>query len=148
MSEKKATLRAEMRAIRKALPDRAERSARIWCDVQQLAAVHRAATLLVFDTIPGEPETSPFIEWCRAEGKTVAAPEDDVDPSWPDVIIVPGLAFTTAGQRVGQGGGWYDRFLSMIRPDSTTIGVCFEPQILESVPTEDHDIALHVVIAA
>jgi 5-formyltetrahydrofolate cyclo-ligase len=148
MLEAKKSLRAEMRAIRKALPDRAERSARIWRDVQQLAAMQRATTVLVFDTIPGEPHTAPFIEWCQAEGKTVAAPEDDVDPSWPDVIIVPGLAFTRSGERVGQGGGWYDRFLSKISPGSTTIGVCFEPQIVESVPTEDHDIALNIVIAA
>lgn len=142
----KGELRAAMRSMRKGLPDRAERSARIWSRVRALPSVEAAATLLVFETIPGEPHTAPFVEWCRSAGKDVAAPEDDVDPRWPDVVIVPGLAFTRAGDRLGQGGGWYDRFLSAARDDCTTIGVCFVPQLVERVPVEDHDIALDIVI--
>ena len=82
------------------------------------------------------------------EGKTVALPEDDPppDPATVDVVIVPGLAFTVAGDRLGQGGGWYDRFLPRTRPGCTTIGVGFEPQLVESIPTEPHDVRLDVVI--
>ena len=143
----KRTLRTEMRRARLALEDRAERSQRIWDRVQRLPAVERAGNVLVFDTIPGEPHTAPFCEWCSARGKSVAVPEDDVDPQWPDVVVVPGLAFTETGERVGQGGGWYDRFLAGTRPDCTTVGVCFAPQLLSSVPTEPHDVVLDVVIA-
>ncbi len=76
----------------------------------------------------------------------VAVPESDVEPTWPDLVIVPGLAFTADGGRLGQGGGWYDRFLSRIRPDCTTVGVCFVEQLLDALPTEPHDIAVdHVV---
>ena len=82
--------------------------------------------MLVFETIPGEPETAPFIEWCRVNDVAVAVPDDEPDPSWPDVVIVPGLAFTAAGDRLGQGGGWYDRFLAAVRPECVTIGVGFD----------------------
>ncbi len=100
----------------------------------------------MFTSIPGEPDTEPFVDWCRASGKEVAAPEGDADPSWPDVVVVPGLAFTAHGDRLGQGGGWYDRFLAGIRDDCTTIGVCFDPQILEVLPVEAHDVRVdHVV---
>ena len=108
--------------------------------------VHRARRVLVFTTIPGEPVTASFLEWCDADGKETAVPEDLVDPGWPDVVVVPGLAFTTRGERLGQGGGWYDRFLPQVRSDCTTIGVCFGPQLVESLPTEPHDVRLdHVV---
>lgn len=146
MSAEKETLRAEMRAVRKALTDRAERSAGIWDQVRPLPEVQAATTLLIFDTIVGEPNTAAFSEWCRCTGKIVAAPEDDVDPSWPDVVIVPGLAFTLGGERVGQGGGWYDRFLPETRNECTTIGVCFAPQVLDAVPTDIHDVVLDIVI--
>ena len=101
---------------------------------------------MVFTSIVGEPETVGFVEWCRGNDRLVATPEDDVDPQWPDVIIVPGLAFTAAGHRLGQGGGWYDRFLLHRRADCVTVGVCFEPQLVDTVPTEAHDVVLDHVI--
>lgn len=145
--QSKASLRAHMRRVRKDLPDREERSARIWAQVRELPAIERAQRVLVFDTIPGEPHADPFAEWCRVQGKAVAVPEDDVGPSWPDVVIVPGLAFTERGERLGQGGGWYDRFLSRTRDGCTTIGVCFDPQLVDELPTEDHDVVLDIVVS-
>jgi 5-formyltetrahydrofolate cyclo-ligase len=64
-------------------------------------------------------------------------------------VIVPGLAFTAAGERLGQGGGWYDRFLAHVRDDCVTVGVCFTDQVLDRVPTEAHDVRVdHVVTDA
>lgn len=103
---------------------------------------------MAFDSIPGEPATGPFVEWCREHRKRVVFPED-VPPPAPelvDVVIVPGVAFTAAGDRLGQGGGWYDRFLVLIREDCTTIGVGFAPQLLPSIPTEPHDVRLDAVV--
>jgi 5-formyltetrahydrofolate cyclo-ligase len=147
ISEKQA-LRREMRAIRRALPDRDVRSERLWQVVCSLPAVERAAVVMVFESVPGEPTTGPFIEWCRRTGKTVGLPEDDppLDPSSIDVVIVPGVAFTAAGDRLGQGGGWYDRFLDRIRPDCVTVGVGFAAQLLPSIPTEPHDVRLDMVV--
>ncbi len=102
---------------------------------------------MVFDSIPGEPETEMLIESLEAAGKRTAVPEDaDLEPAWPDVIVVPGLAFTPDGRRLGQGGGWYDRFLPGRRGDCVTIGVCFAPQLVADLPTGRHDVIVDVVV--
>ena len=64
---------------------------------------------------------------------------DPDDPSVIDIVVVPGLAFTRDGQRLGQGGGYYDRFLPKLRLDCVTAGVCFREQIVAALPTEVHD---------
>jgi 5-formyltetrahydrofolate cyclo-ligase len=146
LASTKSAMRRTMREQRRALPDRQQRSLAIWEHVRSIAAVLSASRLMVFETIAGEPDTAPFLDWCRSAGKQVAVPNDDVDPHWPDVVIVPGLAFTTGGDRLGQGGGWYDRFLSGARADCTTIGVAFDVQVVERLPVEPHDVPLdHVV---
>ncbi|CAB4858632.1 unannotated protein [freshwater metagenome] len=61
------------------------------------------------------------------------------DPTVIDAVVVPGLAFTLDGCRLGQGGGYYDRFLPLVRSDCVTVGVCFREQIVDSIPNEDHD---------
>ncbi|HUF97333.1 MAG TPA: 5-formyltetrahydrofolate cyclo-ligase [Ilumatobacter sp.] len=149
-STNKAELRADMRALRKALPDSAERSERVWQQVEMLPAVRAANCVMVFTSVLGEPDTAPFISWCTANGKSVLLPEDDPLPhaTTVDVVIVPGLAFTIEGDRLGQGGGWYDRFLSGLRPEAVTIGVAFAPQIVDALPVEPHDIRVDHVITA
>ncbi len=142
----KAELRSEMRALRRSLPDRDSRSEEICRHLITLPAVAGAESLLAFTSLPGEPETQSLFVWCAATGRLVTVPEADVDPLWPDVVVVPGLAFTTAGERLGQGGGWYDRFLSEVRSDCAAIGVCFAEQIVDVVPVEAHDVTMdHVV---
>jgi 5-formyltetrahydrofolate cyclo-ligase len=142
----KGALREEMRNLRRALSDRPARSDRIWSHVTSLPTVDHAQRILVFATIPGEPDTSSFIEWCLERSASVSVPEDGVDPGWPDVVIVPGLAFTSNGDRLGQGGGWYDRFLSAVGPECVSIGVCFADQLVDVLPLEPHDVAVdHVV---
>jgi 5-formyltetrahydrofolate cyclo-ligase len=144
----KAALRREMRAMRRALPDQLERSERLWGHVEGVAAVRDGHVVMVFDSVPGEPVTAPFIARCLAAGRTVVLPEDDPapDPATIDVVIVPGTAFTAGGDRLGQGGGWYDRFLGRIRSDCLTIGVGFEAQLVEALPTEPHDVRLDAVV--
>lgn len=56
----------------------------------------------------------------------------------PAVTLVPGLAYTRTGQRLGMGGGYYDRFLAA-HPDTFSIGLCYGWQLLDSLPTEPHD---------
>jgi 5-formyltetrahydrofolate cyclo-ligase len=146
--ESKKQIRRDMRALRRSLPDLEERSARLWAFVRALPAVDEARVVMAFASVHGEPLTPEFVMWCRTGGKTVVLPEDDPppDPSHVDVVIVPGTAFTPDGHRLGQGGGWYDRFLPQLRPDCVKIGVCFELQLLAGLPVEDHDVRLDVVV--
>ena len=62
-----------------------------------------------------------------------------------DAAIVPGLAFTLAGGRLGYGGGYYDRWFEQ-QPRCQRIAICYENQILDSVPTEAHDIPMHTIV--
>ena len=63
-----------------------------------------------------------------------------------DVILVPGLAFDVRGGRLGRGKGHYDRFLAATK--GLRVGVCFDDQIVESVPCESHDIAMDFLVTA
>ncbi|MEM1423987.1 MAG: 5-formyltetrahydrofolate cyclo-ligase [Planctomycetota bacterium] len=67
------------------------------------------------------------------------------------VVLVPGVAFTRAGQRLGRGGGFYDRFIQRLRrrPGGAPalIGVCFEEQVVDELPVEAHDERVDRVVA-
>jgi 5-formyltetrahydrofolate cyclo-ligase len=110
--------------------------------------VREATVVMVFDSVLGEPFTAPVVEWCRSSGKVVVLPEDDLppDPTLIDVVIVPGTAFIGSGDRLGQGGSWYHRFLPRTRSDYAWIGVGFEPQLVPSFPVQDHDVRLQLVV--
>ncbi len=60
-------------------------------------------------------------------------------------IVCPGLAFSPQGERLGQGGGFYDRALAKY-PSAQLIGVCFQCQLLDQIPTEVHDLKMDRVI--
>ncbi len=64
-----------------------------------------------------------------------------------DLIIVPLLGFDETNNRLGRGGGWYDRFLSS-QTHALKIGVGYSIQKVASIPTEPHDIALDKIIEA
>ncbi len=147
IEEAKRELRQRMRRERRALLDQVARSERLWSTLLAVPAVAAAERVMVFASIPGEPDTGPLIEALHRSGQHTALPEEaDLDPAWPDVIVVPGLAFTADGRRLGQGGGWYDRFLPGRRSDCVTIGVCFAPQLLRDVPVDEHDVVVDLVL--
>lgn len=67
------------------------------------------------------------------------------------IVLVPGLAFTADGIRLGRGGGFYDRFLHRLtalgdaRP--VFVGVCFEEQVFGELPAEAHDVPMDAIIS-
>jgi 5-formyltetrahydrofolate cyclo-ligase len=67
-----------------------------------------------------------------------------------DVVIVPALAVDTAGTRLGQGGGWYDRALVDVREGVPIIALTFAGEVRDSdsepLPREKHDVRVHGVI--
>lgn len=66
-------------------------------------------------------------------------------PGQFDAIIVPMLGFDENLQRLGYGGGYYDKFLAT-QPSAKKIGVCFEAGKLDRIPYEPHDVALDIII--
>ena len=75
---------------------------------------------------------------------------DFYDEEILDVVIVPALAFDSKKNRIGFGGGYYDTFLEKVRKKNNKalfIGVCYDFQIIDSIPTEKHDVALDFVIS-
>lgn len=146
LEERKREFRAVARQRRIATGHRAERSEVIVRCLEELEVVVAAERVLAYAPMGSEVDVTSFAAWCRGVGKQVCVPEDDVDPSWADVIIVPGLAFTPDGRRCGQGAGWYDRFLPGRRAGCVTIGVGFRTQLVDDVPTEPHDVVLDLVI--
>lgn len=69
-----------------------------------------------------------------------------VPPEKVDVWIVPGLAFTAEGARLGYGGGWYDRLLAASDARALKIGVAHAFQIVGHLPVEPHDIRLDRIV--
>ncbi len=130
---------------------------------------------MAFVGVRGEPDVSEVIGHCRDHGVEVALPRVVgeslmpviVEPDTPlvvgafgipeatgepiaaetiDVVLVPGLAFTPNGLRLGQGGGHFDRFLEHLPPEVVTIGVCFGEQIVDDLPIEPHDRPVDIVV--
>lgn len=67
-----------------------------------------------------------------------------VDPKAIDVVLVPGLVFDLAGNRVGYGRGYYDRFLPTTAAHK--IGVAFDFQVCEKLPQEEHDVKMEALV--
>lgn len=72
-------------------------------------------------------------------------PRAESDSVTPDVLIMPLVAFTAQGARLGQGGGHYDRWLET-HPNTLTIGLAWDVQLADSLPTEPHDQPLAIVV--
>lgn len=173
ISAQKSALRPEMRARRKALGlvQRSIRSRAICARLNEVVAGVSACALYL--SMPQEADIEAFIEARLECGLRIAAPRgqdfawlsdlrwvrrrafgmrepDDSNPECPlqliECVLLPGLAFDEDGGRLGQGGGWYDRVLPTLKPDVWRIGVCFECQVVESVPREAHDQSVHFLV--
>ncbi len=78
----------------------------------------------------------------------IKEPPLGLEPKTPDsktLIIVPGLAFSPRGERLGRGGGYYDRYLSIYK-NAMLIALAFKCQITTKIPTDDWDINIKKVI--
>ena len=62
-----------------------------------------------------------------------------------NVAIIPGMAFDADGHRLGRGKGYYDRFLQSL-PEVKKIGVCFDFQKVDIVPSKSHDVIVDIVV--
>ena len=65
-----------------------------------------------------------------------------------DMIVVPLVVFDQTGARLGYGGGCYDRYLSMLSPACQIVGIAFDEQRIDHVPTDVHDLPLPHIVSA
>lgn len=77
----------------------------------------------------------------REPDPEVASP---VDPRLADLIVVPGIAFTQDGRRLGMGGGYYDRFLA--DHSAPRIGLAYELQLMDALPRSEHDQSVDLIV--
>ena len=124
-----------------------------------------------------EVRTVPLLERALADGKRVAVPkvygdemrflyiedmagvapgsynipepiaDEPVANDSEALVLMPGLAFDPAGNRMGYGGGFYDRFLQD-EPNHPTVALCYDFQMLPQLETEEHDIPVDLVLWA
>jgi len=73
--------------------------------------------------------------------------EDEINPEGIDLVIVPGVAFDSKGNRIGYGKGYYDRFLKRLNPDCKKIGLAFDFQVVDEIMAEDFDVAVDEVVS-
>lgn len=75
----------------------------------------------------------------------MSQPAGGAEPVVPDVLFVPLIGFTASGERLGQGGGHYDRWLAE-HPGRIAIGLAWDAQLCDKLPTQPHDIAMDAVV--
>ncbi len=154
-----------------------ERSVRLGEQFFSCQAYKDARTVYGYLPYNQEVRTVPILERALKDGKRVAVPkvygdtmkfiymenlslvdtgyagipepvaDEPVADDETALVLMPGLAFTKNGARIGYGGGFYDRFLAQ-EPDHPTVALCYDFQILDSLPTEEFDIPVNVVLWA
>lgn len=142
---------------------------RVICEkIMSLAEFRNAEAVYVYMDCKNEVSTRMLIEESWKLGKKVAAPKvcgddmtfyyissfDDVAPGYYDIpepvtgeeasceealLIVPGVGFDAKRHRCGYGKGFYDRYLAA-HPSHTTVAAAFEMQMMDDVPSQEHDI--------
>ncbi len=134
-----------------------------------------AQTVLLYHSLPDEVNTHALIALAVSQGKQVVLPavvgndielriyhgdsglressmhimEPQGEPFTAtadiDMAVIPGVAFTMQGARLGRGRGYYDRLLPRLAHTFKT-GLCWPFQIVEDIPTEPHDICMDEVV--
>ena len=171
--ELRAMIRAQKRAMTEQQICRA--SGELGEKLAACEAYRNAKTLYGYMPYNQEVRTVPMLERALREGKQVAVPkvygdtmrfilmtdltavaknemgipEPVADGPVADdptaLVLMPGLAFTERGDRMGYGGGYYDRFLAE-EPHHPTVALCYDFQLLSSLPTEQYDIPVDLVL--
>lgn len=168
-------IREQKRAMTEEMIDSA--SAKLGELFAQSRQYKNAKTIYGYLPYNQEVRTIPMLERALAEGKKVAVPKvygdtmkfiymtdlSQVDKGYAGIpepvadgpvaddptalVLMPGLAFTKNGDRMGYGGGFYDKFLAC-EPEHPTVALCYGFQIVEQLPTEQYDIPVDLVLWA
>ena len=148
-----------------------EASEKIFNKLLQLKEWNNAKKVMAYYSLPDELQTSDYIDIMSdkeiylpkiisdniyitkyEKGKIQTGKFNVIEPSTNDfissekldIIIIPGIAFDFNKNRLGRGKGYYDRFLSST--SAVKIGICYDFQLLKSIPTDPHDIKMDIII--
>lgn len=120
---------------------------------QLLAWLHEEGFLLALPVMVGKAQPLVLRAWVPGDALGSAAwgiaePLDDKPEVFPDVVLVPLVAFDARGYRLGYGGGFYDRTLAKLRKMKpvTAVGIAYDEQKVDVVPTESYDQRLDWVL--
>ena len=170
----KKALRSEIKVLKKqhTKEQLLEQSEKILDKLEQHPDFVKAERVMLYSALPDEVQTQAFLEKWHLKKQiilpTVAGddiipvayekdtdfavgdfnilePQNEPYKGGFDLIIVPGVAFDRHGNRLGRGRGYYDRFLSQ-HLDVKCIGICFDFQLVDEIPTEPFDIRMDEVI--
>ena len=127
------------------------------CSTPVSMSVDSYQMILSFIPLRDEPDISPVNQEAMEKGIPVAIPskqpgsyvllngtEDEPvfnvsEVNVKTLMLVPGVAFTADGYRLGRGGGWYDRALESAPSCVETVGICAKERLLSGFPVEPHD---------
>ena len=170
----KNEIRYKMKSLRVVLPESARKSAaeEVFERLEKTAAFLLADRIMMYHSLPDELYTHDFLrKWAgkkrfylpRVNGVNLEVlpyeesrlelgsfhieeptGTDVTDPSEIELVVVPAVAYDRKGKRLGRGKGFYDRFLSHTK--ATKIGVGYEFQLVEELPSEPHDVPMDMVI--
>jgi len=170
----KAEIRKLLREKRRNEANRAEKDENICKTVLELPEFAKADTILCYHAAFGEPNLSAVIAEALKQGKRVylpvtgengqmeaaetlpgdalkigrfgifepqgkAVPKEEID-----LVLCPGVGFDRNFTRLGQGGGFYDRYLQNVHP--FCVGICYTDCIMEHLPQEEHDRRMDCIV--
>ena len=175
MVDDKQIIRNNISAIKKTLSKEkiADMSGKICNHLLQTSFFRKANCIALYNAMNDEVQTSGIIEkwhnrkrivlpvisgeniqFCEYTGKdnmvknafnihepisTKVIPTEEID-----LFIVPGVAFDHKRNRLGRGKGYYDKYMAGI--NIPMIGICFDFQLIKSIPAEEHDIKMDMII--
>ena len=178
MEDKKSIRAEVRRRIKLMSDEEKQSSARaIFAQVEATEAFAKASCIALFVAMWDEVPTTETLERWRGLGKRVVVPrvegdimryydyhpdrmavgafgiiepvgEDEVSTEAIELMIVPARAFTLGGDRLGRGGGFYDKYMTLPDFHAVKYGVAFGCQIFDTLPTDPHDIAVEAVFTA
>jgi len=175
LDQEKKAMRKLMRERKAALPaeEKLLKSKRIFEFIESQSWFNEASVVMCYWSLPDEVFTHDFcLKWMKS--KTLLLPRmvgPDIVPvvfggtlvkepilgveepqgeeyrqiDMINVILVPGVAFDRDGNRLGRGKAFYDKFLRSTH--ALKVGVCFEEQLAEKIPTDHHDLPMDKVVS-
>lgn len=171
----KEDIRGEMKKMRREFEKKEEASAKICETIINMDEYKNAACVCIYMAAFGEADLDALISNCRKNKKKIAIPVTDktnseitlsyignefvkgaysirepkeiveVNFDEVDFAAIPGIAFDEKFNRIGFGKGCYDRFLKDTR--AYKCGVCYDFQILKTIPSQKHDIKMDVIVS-